>query len=72
MQYGDIIVSIVNSMSNDLKNTKELQGKTSVQITKETRLKLGKLGTLSSTYDSIINGLVEHAYHCDRYWNDKK
>ena len=46
--------------------------KTSVQITKETRLKLAKLGTLSSTYDSVINDLIDHAEKCQIFWNEEK
>ncbi len=45
--------------------------KTSIPIQKETKEKLSRLGSLKSTYDSVINELVEHVQQCDRYWEDK-
>ncbi len=45
--------------------------KTSIQISGQTRLKLIKLGTLASTYDSVINDLIEHCTKCDGWWENK-
>ncbi len=45
--------------------------KTSIQISKETRLKLANLGTIGSTYDSVINDLMEHCTKCDSFWSEK-
>jgi len=54
---------------NRLQDSKKT--KTSVQISKQTRLKLAKLGTIASTYDSLINELVNHVTKCDRFWEMK-
>jgi len=45
--------------------------KTSIQISTETRLKLANLGTLASTYDSVINDMIEHCTKCDQWWENK-
>lgn len=37
---------------------------TTIQIKKETKEKLSRLGNLSSTYDSILNELLEHMENC--------
>lgn len=42
-----------------------------IQIKKETKYKLAKLGNLSDTYDSIINALLEHVENCHS-WQDQK
>ena len=50
---------------------KSMTMKTSIPIQKETKERLSRLGNLKSTYDSVINELVEHVEQCDKYWEDK-
>jgi len=35
-----------------------------IQIKRDTKEKLAKLGTLSSTYDSVLNELIDHVQNC--------
>jgi hypothetical protein len=35
-----------------------------IQIKKSTKDRLAKLGNLNSTYDSVINDLIDHAQNC--------
>lgn len=37
---------------------------TTIQVKQETKEKLSRLGDLSSTYDSILNELLEHVENC--------
>lgn len=37
---------------------------TVIQIHKETKNRLSKLGTVSSTYDSVLNELLDHFENC--------
>jgi len=37
---------------------------TTLVLKKETKEKLAKLGTLSSTYDSVLNELIDHIQNC--------
>jgi hypothetical protein len=38
---------------------------TVIQIHKETKSRLSKLGTVSSTYDSVLNELIDHYENCN-------
>jgi len=40
--------------------------KTTIQLKKTTQERLGKLGKLSSTYDSVITELIEHFVNCQQ------
>ena len=42
-----------------------------IKVNKSTKDKLSKLGTVASTYDSVLNELIDHATKCDHYWEDK-
>jgi len=44
---------------------------TTIQISREVRDKLKKLGRKGETYNDILKGLKNHAEKCDRYWEDK-
>ena len=46
-------------------NIRTMGEDTTVQLKKTTRERLAKLGTVSSTYDSVINELIDHAENCD-------
>lgn len=37
-----------------------------IQVKKQTKDKLSKLGSLASTYDSVISELIEHVENCQR------
>jgi len=45
---------------------------TSVKLKKETKARLAKFGTLSGTYDTTINDILDHLDKCDQYWNETK
>jgi len=38
---------------------------TTIQLKKTTRERLAKLGTVSSTYDSVINQIITHYESCN-------
>ena len=38
---------------------------TTIQVKTETKEKLSRLGNLSSTYDSILNELLDHIENCN-------
>ena len=43
----------------------------SIKIQESTKERLNKLGNLSSTYDSVINNLIDHADGCEKFWEDR-
>lgn len=43
--------------------------KNSLQINKETKIRLARFGFKLSSWDSILNALMDHAEKCDIYWN---
>jgi len=45
---------------------------TSVKLKKETRDRLARFGKLSSSYDILINDILDHLDKCDQYWNEAK
>lgn len=45
--------------------------KTTVSITKKTRDRMKKYGFLNSTYDSVINDLIDHVEKCQDWWRDR-
>lgn len=44
--------------------------KTTIQVKKTTKERLSKLGCVNSTYDSLINEILDHLDKCDRFWED--
>jgi hypothetical protein len=44
---------------------------TQIQISEKTKKQLAKIGTKSSTWNAIINDLMNHALGCDRFWEDR-
>ena len=45
--------------------------KSSIVIKKSTKERLAKLGSLTSTWDVLLNNLLDHLEHCDRFWEDR-
>ena len=45
--------------------------KVKITINKETEEKLEKLGSMNSTFDSVLNDLLDHVDTCDRWWNKR-
>lgn len=41
--------------------------KHSIQIKRSTKEKLSSFGTLSETYDSVINHLIDHVLCCNQF-----
>ena len=48
-----------------------LNAMSSIKIQESTKERLNKLGDLSSTYDSVINNLIDHTDECDKFWENK-
>jgi hypothetical protein len=42
-----------------------------IQIKKNTKKRLAKLGIISQNYDDIVLALIKHAEVCDNFWNDR-
>jgi hypothetical protein len=42
-----------------------------IKITKIVKQRLSKYGVKGSTWDSILNDLMNHAEKCDRFWEDR-
>ena len=40
----------------------------SIQISHKTKARLGKLGTVTATYESVIVEMLEHLEKCDQWW----
>jgi len=45
--------------------------KSTISLQKTTRDRLSKYGSMSSTWDSVINELLDHVEKCDNYWSDR-
>ncbi len=45
--------------------------KTTIAIKVETKKRIREFGIKNSTYDEIINDVLDHAEHCDRWWENK-
>lgn len=45
--------------------------KTKIEIRKQTMLKLAKYGDITSTWDSVINEILDHIETCDKWWANK-
>ena len=54
-------------MSNIISTEKETT-RTTIQIKKETKERLEKFGNLGSTFDSVLNEIIDHLESCDRWW----
>jgi len=49
----------------------EIMVRTTIQIKKETKDRLKRYGTLASTFDSVLNELMNHCEKCDLYVVEK-
>ena len=45
--------------------------KVKITINKETEKKLEKFGSMNSTFDSVLNDLLDHVDTCDRWWDKR-
>lgn len=45
--------------------------KTRIGIKKATRERLAKHGNLTSSWDSLLNEILNHLEFCDKYWSDR-
>lgn len=43
--------------------------KTRIIVCKKTADRLKELGNMDSTYDSILNDMMDHVDYCDSWWN---
>jgi len=44
----------------------------SIHIKNKTKVRLAKFGNLLSSWDSILNDLMDHIEKCDKYWSEKE
>lgn len=42
-----------------------------ISLKKDSVTQLRKIGTMNSTYDSVIKELLEHIERCDSFWCDR-
>jgi len=47
-------------------NSHNFMSKTTIQLEKNTVRRLAKLGKFHSTYDSIVNKMIDHLENCSR------
>ena len=45
--------------------------KTSIVVSRKTKLQLQKLGNIGDSFDSVIISLLKHVDKCDKFWNDR-
>lgn len=45
--------------------------KTTIIVSKKTKLQLQKLGNIGDSFDSVIISLLEHSDKCDQFWSDR-
>lgn len=45
--------------------------KTTIDIQNSTKERLAGYGNLGSTWDSILDELLDHVEKCDTYWSNK-
>ena len=42
-----------------------------IQVKKATKTRLEKFGNLSSTYDTVLNEILDHLETCDVWWSNR-
>ena len=45
--------------------------KTTVIVSRKTKLQLQKLGNIGDSFDSVIISLLKHVDKCDSFWSDR-
>jgi len=45
--------------------------KTSIVVSRKTKLQLKKLGNIGDSFDSVIASLLKHSEKCDSFWSDR-
>ncbi len=45
--------------------------KTTIPVSKKTKLQLQKLGNIGDSFDSVISSLLKHSDKCDSFWSDR-
>lgn len=45
--------------------------KTTIVVSKKTKLQLQKLGNIGDSFDLVITSLLAHSDRCDSFWSDK-
>jgi len=48
-----------------------IDNKTRITVSKKTADRLKEFGDMGSTYDSVLNDLMDHVNTCDLWWNRK-
>lgn len=44
---------------------------TTIKLKKETKTRLSKFGSLSSSYDLLVNEILDHLDKCNIFWNER-
>lgn len=42
-----------------------------IKIKRQTKFRLARFGNLLSSWDSILDELMDHVEKCDKYWSEK-
>lgn len=45
--------------------------KTTIGVSRKTKLQLQKLGNIGDSFDSVIISLLAHSDKCDSFWSDR-
>jgi|SaaInlStandDraft_5_1057022.scaffolds.fasta_scaffold75609_2 hypothetical protein len=44
---------------------------TTISVQKKTKQRLEKRGNLGTTYDNVLNEILDHLESCDTWWSNK-
>ncbi len=45
--------------------------KTTINLTEDTKERLSNYGRITSTWDSVLNEILDHIERCDRFWSEQ-
>lgn len=45
--------------------------KVTIWLEKKTKLRLARFGNLLSSWENVINELLDHVEKCDKYWGER-
>ena len=49
----------------------DLKSNIRITIRKDTKDRLAKFGHINSSWDSVLNDVLNHLDHCDVFWSDR-
>jgi hypothetical protein len=54
-----------------MENMAKVPNKTRIQIKRKTKSRLSKYGNITTTWDLMINKVLDHLEICDKWWCEK-